>query len=170
MVNKILSPPVGRWSIAFAQHNNFSKSLWRYKEIKNPRGRFLADPFVYQKDDEDYIFTEDLFLSDNKGRISVIRIENESYEFLGVVLEEEFHLSYPFIFDHGGDIFMVPETHASKDIRTGYISREKGFGFLDVHELTDRGDGFSNGIWHIDQFHLSPDGVIEAWSNHITSY
>ena len=49
------------------------------------------------------------------------------------------------------------------------ISREKGFGFLDVHELTDRGDGFSNGIWHIDQFHLSPDGVLEAWNNHITS-
>ena len=37
-------------------------------------------------------------------------------------------------------------------------SKKKGFGFLDVHNLTDRGDGFSNAIWHIDDFHLSPKG------------
>ena len=42
-------------------------------------------------------------------------------------------------------------------------SQEKGFGFLDVHKLTDRGDGFSNSVWHIDSNHLSPDGMLEAW-------
>jgi hypothetical protein len=42
-------------------------------------------------------------------------------------------------------------------------SKEKGFEFLDVHKLTDRGDGFSNAIWHIDGYHLSPQGVLEAW-------
>ena len=42
-------------------------------------------------------------------------------------------------------------------------SREKGFEFLDLHKLTDRGDGFSNGIWHIDKYHLSPEGMQEAW-------
>ena len=42
-------------------------------------------------------------------------------------------------------------------------SREKGFEFLDVHKLTDRGDGFSNALWHIDKVHLSPEGFLEAW-------
>ena len=59
--NKILSSTITRWSVAYAQHNNFSKSLWRYNEIKNPKGRFLADPFVFTKNDIDYIFVEDLF-------------------------------------------------------------------------------------------------------------
>ncbi|MDG1310983.1 MAG: tetratricopeptide repeat protein [Porticoccaceae bacterium] len=36
--------------------------------------------------------------------------------------------------------------------------------FLDVHKLTDRGDGVSNEIWHIDRYHLSPEGAKEAWS------
>jgi hypothetical protein len=45
-------------------------------------------------------------------------------------------------------------------------SKEKGFKFLDVHKLTDRGDGFSNAIWHIDDIHLSPDGFLEAWSRY----
>ena len=38
-----------------------------------------------------------------------------------------------------------------------------GFNFLDLHKLTDSGDGFSNGKWHIDQHHLSPAGMQEAW-------
>ena len=46
-------------------------------------------------------------------------------------------------------------------------SREKGFEFLDVHKLTDRGDGFSNAVWHIDNNHLSPEGFLEAWRRYV---
>ena len=42
----------------------------------------------------------------------------------------------------------------------------RDFDFLDVHRLTDRGDGFSNSMWHIDNFHLSPEGFLQAWSNY----
>lgn len=47
-------------------------------------------------------------------------------------------------------------------------SEMKGFRFLDVHQLTDRGDGFSNGEWHIDPVHLSPSGFLEAWGRYIS--
>ena len=47
-------------------------------------------------------------------------------------------------------------------------SKKKGFEFLDVHKLTDRGDGFSNAIWHIDSIHLSPEGFLEAWSRYVS--
>ena len=65
--------------------------------------------------------------------------------------------------------------HSEKDIRQlGEVikifnyelkmqSQEKGFGFLDTHQLTNRGDGMSNGSWHIDGYHLSPEGMQEAW-------
>ena len=45
-------------------------------------------------------------------------------------------------------------------------SEEKGLGFLDIHNLTDRGDGFSNNVWHIDNSHISPEGMLEAWSRY----
>jgi hypothetical protein len=45
-----------------------------------------------------------------------------------------------------------------------------GFNFLDLHKLSDRGDGFSNGKWHIDQYHLSPAGMQEAWLTCFTPY
>jgi tetratricopeptide (TPR) repeat protein len=45
-----------------------------------------------------------------------------------------------------------------------------GFNFLDLHKLTDRGDKFSNGKWHIDQYHLSSSGMQEAWRTHYLPY
>lgn len=45
-------------------------------------------------------------------------------------------------------------------------SKEKCFGFLDLHKLTDRGDGFSNSKWHTDAYHISPEGMQEAWRIH----
>ena len=46
-------------------------------------------------------------------------------------------------------------------------SKKIGFEFLDLHELTDRGDGYSNGVWNIDNCHLSPAGMLEAWRRHL---
>ena len=45
-------------------------------------------------------------------------------------------------------------------------SNNLGFGFLDLYKLTDRGDGFSNTIWHLDTNHLSPEAMYEAWRIH----
>jgi tetratricopeptide (TPR) repeat protein len=42
-------------------------------------------------------------------------------------------------------------------------SKEKGFRFLDTYQLTNKGDGLSSGFWHMDDYHLSPDGMQEAW-------
>ena len=45
-------------------------------------------------------------------------------------------------------------------------SKIMNFGFLDVYKLTNRGDGFSNDIWHLDNHHLSPEGMQEAWKEY----
>ena len=47
-------------------------------------------------------------------------------------------------------------------------SKGKGFYFLDVPKFTDRGGRFSNAIWHVDNFHLSSEGMKEAWRRYAT--
>jgi len=39
--------------------------------------------------------------------------------------------------------------------------------FLDVFALTDDGAGKSNQQWHIDAHHLRPDGILQAFSQHL---
>ena len=117
ILSKLLSPKIRRWSIAYLHHKNFTRSLWRHTKIKNPKGRFLADPFVFKNGNEVYIFVEDLCYTQNKGRISAIKIDGKSTEFIGVVLEEDFHLSFPFVFEANDQIYMIPESSKNNDIR-----------------------------------------------------
>ena len=42
-------------------------------------------------------------------------------------------------------------------------TKELQYKYLDLHSLTDRGDGFSNSKYHIDTYHLSRQAIIEAW-------
>ena len=48
-------------------------------------------------------------------------------------------------------------------------SKEKGFKFLDTYQLTNKGDGLSTGSWHMDDYHLSPDGMLEAWNRCVSA-
>ena len=114
---KILGFPLNRWSIAYSNTANGLKNPEKFKEIKNPKGRFLADPFTISSNNRKIIFVEDYFFDDNKGRISAIDITNNKDEFLGIVLEEEFHLSFPFVFKNENKIYMVPECSNSNQIR-----------------------------------------------------
>ena len=107
-----------RWGVAY----QFSKKwndviLWRSQRISNPKNRFLADPFVIKQNGSHFCFVEDFDYNSNKGSISAYKITPSGYEAIGVVLEEDFHLSFPFIFEYENEIFMCPETHEKKEIR-----------------------------------------------------
>ena len=46
-------------------------------------------------------------------KISIITVTKNSEKFLGVVLEEDFHLSFPYVFKDDKNIYMVPESSQS---------------------------------------------------------
>ena len=47
----------------------------------------------------------------------IFKLENNKSRFLGKILEEDFHLSFPFIFKFNDTFYMCPETREKKDIR-----------------------------------------------------
>jgi hypothetical protein len=85
--------------------------------IPDPGFRFFADPFPYIHNGEAHIFVEDLDHRTNKGVISVVRLNER-----GVpgearpVLEEPWHLSYPFLIQAENQIWMIPESSARRRI------------------------------------------------------
>ena len=85
--------------------------------LKNPDGHFLADPFILKEGAETYCFVEDYDWSKGKGSIAVYKISNGAPINLGIVLEEAFHLSFPYIFRHESKIYMLPESADNMDIR-----------------------------------------------------
>lgn len=86
----------------------------QWEHIVPPPDRMWADPFVVSRDDADYIFVEEVELSTNKGVIVCLRRDAKGTERLGVVIEEPFHLSYPFLLEFDGELYMLPESSADR--------------------------------------------------------
>ncbi len=128
VANKILQRYVhkkaDRWGVAFQFVDDWKSSvLWRSKIIRNPPNRFLADPFVWTEGDRSFCFLEDFDYKSNRGCIACYELASDGYTELGTVLEEPFHLSFPFLFNWNGQLFMCPDTGEIGEIRL-YLCKE----------------------------------------------
>jgi hypothetical protein len=106
-----------RWGVAFQRSHWRKLVMWKAARVANPSGRYLADPFVISKDGSDYCFVEDFNYAQNRGCISVLKLGESNLESIDRVIVEPFHMSFPYLFEHEGTLFMVPETAEKKDIR-----------------------------------------------------
>ena len=106
-----------KWSVSFIKNSSLNFDMKKAITIMNPFNRFLADPFVIKHKDRDICFVEDFYFDEKKGKISAYELFENSYKELGIVLEEDFHLSFPFVFKDGKNIYMIPETSQNKEIR-----------------------------------------------------
>src|SRR5690606_30656375 len=88
-----------------------------WSRLAGPVDHFYADPFPLFRDGRDYIFLEDLDHRTDKGIISVVEFDgNGKPGPAKPVLEEDCHLSYPFLIERDGEVFMIPETSARREI------------------------------------------------------
>ena len=82
-------------------------------KVKLPRGNwqhtFCADPFLFRHDDINWLFYETKTL-DGKGIIGCSKELHGKWSWQGIVLEENWHLSYPQVFGVGDKVYMIPES------------------------------------------------------------
>ncbi|MFY0604916.1 MAG: hypothetical protein JXQ93_13335 [Flavobacteriaceae bacterium] len=86
------------------------------KKIVPPKNIFWADPFIISKNNIDYIFVEEYDFSIKKGYISVIELFKNKIQKVTKVIDNDYHFSYPFIFEYSNEIFMIPETSENKTV------------------------------------------------------
>lgn len=80
--------------------------------VTDVEAEFVADPFMIKENGIWYMFFEILEGTQNKGIIGLATsADGLNWEYDRVVLEQPFHLSYPHVFRHNGEILMIPESH-----------------------------------------------------------
>jgi hypothetical protein len=72
---------------------------------------------VISKNGSNYCFVEDLDHLKNRGSIAVYELADAEGTRLGTALEEDFHLSFPYLFEFQGELYMCPESSENNDIR-----------------------------------------------------
>ncbi|MGU3537898.1 glucosamine inositolphosphorylceramide transferase family protein [Methylobacterium sp. A54F] len=79
--------------------------------------RFYADPFPVRHRGETWLYVEEFIHAIGKGIVSAVRFGPDGP--VGrpqPVLEEPHHLSYPFVFERDGAVWMIPESGAAETI------------------------------------------------------
>lgn len=108
-----------QWILLYDMNKNgeVSKSFYRFKKLTPPKDRFWADPFIITKGDVTYVFIEELLYKTDKGHISVFTIDATGKVNTPIpIIEANYHLSYPFIFQDNNNFYLIPETAANKTI------------------------------------------------------
>ena len=110
---------VDQWFVAFKFDSELSlpQLLSGFHPLMPPKDRFWADPFPIERDGRYFVFIEELPFATNKGFISVMEVWPDGRWAKPVkVLERDYHLSYPFLFEWQGALFMLPETGQNRTV------------------------------------------------------
>ncbi|WP_314945182.1 hypothetical protein [Bradyrhizobium cosmicum] len=85
--------------------------------LADPGNHFYADPFPITWQGRTFVFFEDLDHRVGKGIISAIEFgETGPIGEVVPVLEESWHLSYPFLIENDGELWMIPESSLHGDV------------------------------------------------------
>jgi hypothetical protein len=86
-------------------------------DLLPPPDRFWADPFVCRHDGLLWVFMEELPYATQRGRLIAVSVDDAGRVSEPMVaLEEPWHLSYPNVFMHEGQWYMIPESGERRSI------------------------------------------------------
>ncbi|MGF1642792.1 MAG: hypothetical protein ACFCUJ_04055 [Thiotrichales bacterium] len=87
------------------------RGLDAFRWLDSPPGHFWADPFLFEHAGTTWLFFEDYDYALDRALIACGRIDPDGVlREVRPVLQRPYHVSYPQVFAHAGEIYMVPET------------------------------------------------------------
>ena len=102
------------WSIRLRQNGDSPTYGWDSDDglVRWGAARAYADPFLFEHEGRHHLFCEEVPVDAKRGVIShtELRLDGVPADSPRPVLRATCHLSYPFLFAHEGDVFMIPET------------------------------------------------------------
>ncbi len=115
------------WQIRVRVRRGEPTAGWTSQEqlLRWRDGHLYADPMLFEHGGAHHLFCEDLPLG--SGRAVISHVELGAGGAPGgppqPVLERPYHLSYPFVFEHRGEVFMIPESSAERRVELYRASR-----------------------------------------------
>jgi len=111
-------------------------------DITDIPAAFVADPFLIHENNLYYMFFEVLNTDTDQGDIG-LAISNDGFNWTyeQIILDEDFHLSYPCVFKWKNDYYMIPETYQAESVRL-YKSNNFPYNWSFVKTLLEGRDFF----------------------------
>ena len=146
------------WAIGIYKSSSSEPFDFSGDDVRNPvltasdvtdiPAAFVADPFLIHENNIYYMFFEVLNTNTSQGDIG-LAISNDGFNwtYKQIILDEEFHLSYPCVFKWKNDYYMIPETYQAESVRL-YKSDNFPYNWTFVKTLLEGRDFLDNTIFH----------------------
>ena len=109
---------IDQWIIMTAQGMPYDSLRWSDLTPLIPdKDRYWGDPFVIHRQGQYHVFVEEKLYATGQGRIACLTLDAAGNLLTHqVVLERGYHLSYPFLFEFSGELYMMPETAGNRTV------------------------------------------------------
>ncbi len=94
-----------------------SSRISGFRPLRAGSREHFADPFVFEGGGEAYLFFERYDETVDRASIAYVRLDGATAASCPIpVLAPGYHVSYPFVFRQGDDVFMIPESLATEAV------------------------------------------------------
>ena len=88
------------------------------EDVTDASAKFVADPFLIEEESTWYLFFEVYNNQTQQGDLAVATSKNaRRWEYQQIIIDEPFHLSYPYVFKWQDDYYLIPESFEAGSIR-----------------------------------------------------
>ncbi|MFW6129548.1 MAG: glucosamine inositolphosphorylceramide transferase family protein [Atribacterota bacterium] len=126
-------------------------------DVTNIKASFVADPFMVHHNHKWIIFFEakDQTARNGKSKGFIGCAESNdliTWKYIGTALIDNFHLSYPYVFKHNNDFFMIPDCSSTGSVKL-YVAIDFPLKWKHVKDLisgntfVDTSPFYYNGKW-----------------------
>ena len=119
-----------RWFVAMRQNSGGSIAspdldLNGFREVPLPQGSDqMADPFLWEAEGRTYLMFEEIPAGSYRGRLGCVEVfENGSCSEMRIILQRDYHLSYPCVVPANGELFLLPESYQAGRVDLFRFSR-----------------------------------------------
>lgn len=134
-------------------------------QVTDIPAEFVADPFMIQFGNAWHMFFEVMNSQTGRGEIGLAKsVDGIRWDYQQIVLNEAFHLSYPYVFAADGEYFMIPESHEANAIKlyraTSFPTSWESVKTIMEGAWVDSSVFFLNGLWWLFTNPVAPPNQI----------
>jgi hypothetical protein len=108
----------GKTPFSFDSPLNRLNPVLKAEHVTDVSARFVADPFLIKEGKTWYLFFEVYNNETQHGDLAVATSNNSwIWHYKQIVLDEPFHLSYPYVVKWEDDYYLIPESFETNSIR-----------------------------------------------------
>lgn len=133
IARRLTPPRIDHWRVGirlrrpalnFAQDALIEGFTW----LEDDGTRYYADPMLFEHEGRHFLFVEEYPFATRRGLISCCELapDGQALHPPIPILSGDSHFSYPFLFRHGGEIYLMPENAAANRLP---LYRASGFPF-----------------------------------------